>query len=454
MLNISLNSINRYVDRMSLGSLRQVESRHSGRVLLRLLTIFSFLGLVVLFLPWTQNIRALGDVTTLQPNQRPQDVQTIIGGQIEEWYVREGNFVQAGDTILHLSETKDDYFDDNLLDRTATQVKAKEMSVQSYQAKVSALEDQMSALRESGRLKTEQAYNKIRQSELKISSDSINLINAEANLQTAYERLERMEELYAQGLKSLTDLETRRLKVQETQAKKIEAENKLLSSRNELLNARVDLNGIQAKLRDDLAKASSEQFSALSGRFDAEAGVAKLENQYSNYQRRTDLYFLRAPQDGYVTQILSAGIGENLSAGERVLTIMPSEYELAVEIYVRPIDMPLLELGQEVNIQFDGWPAIVFGGWPNTSYGTYRGRLVAIDRIINENGLYRVMAAPDPEDEDWPDALRVGAGSSSLILLNDVPLWYEIWRKINGFPPDLYKGDPSYSEPKPAAKKK
>ena len=438
MLNISLNSVNRHVEQDHFSSLKQVESRHSGRVLLRLLLFFSALFLILMFLPWTQHIRATGTVTTLQPNQRPQAVPSVIGGQIQEWYVREGDYVNAGDTILHLTETKDEYFDTSLLDRTRQQVLAKEMSVRSYEAKVTALNQRMAALRESGRLKTEQARNKLQQARLKVSSDSINLEATRLNTQVVQTQYERMEELYEQGLKSLTDLENRRVKYQEAQAKLIEAENKLLGSRNDVLNAQVELNAIQAKLRDDLAKASSEQFTALSGQFDAEAGVAKLESQFSNYQRRTDLYFITAPQAGYVTQIMSAGIGETLKAGDEVITIMPADYQLAVEIYVKPIDLPLLEQGLEVNIQFDGWPAIVFSGWPNTSYGTYRGRVVAIDRIINTEGRYRVMVAPDPNDQPWPDALRVGAGATSLILLKDVPIWYEIWRKINGFPADLY----------------
>ena len=452
-----MNSVNRHVDHEGLSTLKSVEERHSGRVLLRLLLFFSVLFLVVLFLPWTQHIRASGDVTTLQPNQRPQTVQSVIGGQIERWYVREGAFVNAGDTILHLTETKDEYFDTSLLDRTRQQVMAKEMSVRSYEAKVNALNDQMSALRESGRLKTEQARNKVQQALLKVSSDSINLEAIRLNTKIVREQYERMEELYEEGLKSLTDLENRRVKFQEAEAKLIEAQNKLLTSQNEVINARVELGAIQAKLRDDLAKASSDQYSALSGQFDAEAGVAKLENQFSNYQRRTDMYYLTAPQAGYVTEILSAGIGETLKAGDKVITIMPSEYELAVEIYVKPIDLPLIEQEQEVMIQFDGWPAIVFSGWPNTSYGTFRGRVVAVDRIINANGRYRVMVAPDPNDEPWPDALRVGAGATSLILLKDVPIWYEIWRKINGFPADLYtpvadakeeKGPPKIKLPK------
>ncbi|WP_420459819.1 HlyD family secretion protein [Neolewinella sp.] len=438
MLNISLNSVNRHVDHEGLSALKHVEERHSGRVLLRLLAFFSVLFLIVLFLPWTQHIRAAGDVTTLQPNQRPQSIQTVIGGQIERWYVREGAYVQAGDTLLHLTETKDEYFDTSLLDRTRQQVMAKEMSVRSYEAKVNALNQQMAALRESGRLKTEQARNKVRQAQLKVASDSINLEATRLNTKVVRDQYERMEQLYAQGLKSLTELENRRVKLQEAEAKLIEAENKLLTSQNEVINAQVELGAIQAKLRDDLAKASSDQYSALSGQFDAEAGVAKLENQFSNYQRRTDLYFLTAPQAGYVTQILSAGIGEALKDGQEVMTIVPSEYELAVEIFVKPIDLPLMELGLEVNIQFDGWPAIVFSGWPNTSYGTYRGRVVAVDRTISTNGSYRVMVAPDPAAEPWPEPLRVGAGATSLILLKDVPIWYEIWRKINGFPADLY----------------
>ncbi|THH35011.1 HlyD family secretion protein [Neolewinella litorea] len=438
MLNISLNSVNRHVDRKDLDSLQRVEARHTGSVLLQLLIIFSLLFLVCLFLPWTQHIRATGRVTALQPNQRPQMVQSIIGGQITEWYVREGDFVEAGDTILRLTETKDQYFDTSLLDRTRSQVMAKEMSLQSYNSKIDALADQMEALRESGRLRTEQARNKLRQARLTVASDSMDLEATRLNTIVAREQYERMEELYAQGLKSLTDLENRRVTYQQAQAKLLSAENKLLASRNEVINAQVELNAIQAKLRDDLAKTSSDRFTALSGRFEAEAGVAKLENEYSNYERRTDLYILRAPQSGYITEILAAGIGETLSAGEQVVTIVPDQYQLAVEIFVRPIDLPLLNQGQQVNIQFDGWPSIVFSGWPNTSYGTYSGTVVAIDRTISAGGEYRVMVAPDTSDEAWPEALRVGSGATALVLLKDVPIWYELWRKINGFPPDLY----------------
>lgn len=109
-----------------------------------------------------------------------------------------------------------------------------------------------------------------------------------------------------------------------------------------------------------------------------------------------------------------------------------------VEMYIRPIDLPLLEKGQSVLIQFDGWPAVVFSGWPNSSYGTFEGRVSAIDNFISPNGMYRVLVVPDPAGHPWPQALRVGAGTTNILLLKDVLVGYELWRKINGFPPDFY----------------
>ncbi len=132
--------------------------------------------------------------------------------------------------------------------------------------------------------------------------------------------------------------------------------------------------------------------------------------------------------------------------GQEIVSIMPADYTLAVEMYVRPIDLPLLERGQEVRLQFDGWPAIIFSGWPNASYGTYSGEIFAIDNFISDNGMFRVLVQQTPGQEPWPHALRIGGGAVSLVLLKDVPIWYELWRQVNGFPPDYYKSETSVSE--------
>ena len=112
---------------------------------------------------------------------------------------------------------------------------------------------------------------------------------------------------------------------------------------------------------------------------------------------------------------------------------------LAVEMFVKPIDLPLIEMGRTVNFIFDGWPAFVFSGWPNLTFGTFEGKVVAIDNNIGKEGRFRILVAADETHKSWPDALRPGGGAQSVALLNDVPLWYELWRQLNGFPPDFYE---------------
>lgn len=439
MLNISSKQAAEVFEANKYNAIVRVNNLTSSKVLLKLFYGFFGFALVFMFLPWTQNIRADGEVTTLYPNQRPQTLPSVIAGRIEKWFVREGDFVEKGDTILYISEIKDDYFDPNLLSRTKEQLGAKESTVLSYMEKVKALDIQIDALIETGELKQEQAINKLQQAKLKVQSDSIKFEAAKTNYSIAKKQYKRQEELYDDGLKSLTDLEKRELTLQKTQAELIGAENDLLSSKNELINAKVELTSLRASYRDKVAKAESDKYTALSSMYDSEALVTKLQNQYMNYSIRNSMYYITAPQDGYITETISGGIGETIKEGDPILTIMPADYDLATTLYVRPIDLPLIEIGQEVRIQFDGWPAIIFSGWPNTSYGTYGGKVFAIDKFISKNGKFRILVAPDPNDHDWPDALRVGGGTNNMLLLKDVPIWYELWRQINGFPPDFYE---------------
>ncbi|MBL7837173.1 MAG: HlyD family efflux transporter periplasmic adaptor subunit, partial [Bacteroidetes bacterium] len=180
-------------------------------------------------------------------------------------------------------------------------------------------------------------------------------------------------------------------------------------------------------------------FATMSAMYDAEAIVTKMRNQYANYLARSGLYYVTAPQDGYINKAIRTGLGETIKEGTEIVSIMPARYDLAVEVYVRPIDVPLLTKGSLVRVQFDGWPAIVFSGWPSVSYGTYGGKVIAIDRFISDNGKYRVLVGPDPKDHPWPYELRVGGGVSTMMLLKEVPVWYELWRQINAFPPEYYK---------------
>mgnify|MGYP001217588602 FL=1 len=439
MLNITKNRIDPFVKMDEFKSIEIFKQQKHYLVIRKIIWGFILLLVLFMFLPWTQNISGSGSVTTLKPNQRPQTIHTAIAGRIEKWYVQEGDFVKKGDTILFISEIKEDYLDPNLIENTGKQVNAKVKAVQSYSDKVKALEIQMGAIQNEKNLKIKQAQNKLKQAYLKVQSDSIDFEASKTQLKIAQTQYNRSINLNKEGLKPLTDVEEKRLKLQETEAKIITQENKYIASKNEVLNATMELNRISAEYAEKNAKASSDKQTALSVQFDTEAQVNKLKNQYSNYQIRNGMYYITAPQDGYVNRALQSGIGETIKEGTAVVSIMPYKYDIAVETYIEPMDFPLINKGEKVRVWFDGWPTIVFSGWPDMSYGTFGGIIVAKENFISENGKYRVLIAPDPKDEKWPSQLSIGAGTQSLALLNDVPIWFEIWRTLNGFPPNYYQ---------------
>jgi multidrug efflux pump subunit AcrA (membrane-fusion protein) len=395
---------------------------------------------IVMLLPWTQNVRARGKVTTLRQEQRPQELNSIIPGKIVKWYVKEGDLVKAGDTILQIAEVKDDYLDPNLVNRTGEQIAAKKQSVDFYKSKVTATQNQMTALDNNRSLKQAQLQNKIRQLQQKLQSDSAETIAANNDYNIAAKQYKRQQTMYDSGLVSLTQLEQRNLAFQNATAKKTSAEIKLANTRQDLLIARVEIDAINQDYFEKVSKAQGDQFQSMSQIAGGQGEVAKLENQYTNYNIRRGMYYITAPQSGQVAKAKKAGIGEIIKDGEMLVEIVPDNLEYAVELFVQPMDLPLIAAGQRVQFLFDGFPAIVFSGWPNASYGTFTGKVVAVENSVSVNGRFRILIVEDTTvKKKWPYQLKIGTGAQGFALLKNVPVWYELWRNINGFPPDYYK---------------
>jgi multidrug efflux pump subunit AcrA (membrane-fusion protein) len=394
---------------------------------------------LTMLLPWTQNIRARGTVTTLRQEQRPQEINTIIAGRVTKWYIKEGDFVKEGDTILQLGEVKVDYFDSQLLSRTQQQIDAKQQSIDGYKNKAGTAETQTAALLQGQDLKLQSLDNKLQQQQLKVASDSTDLFAVINELNVYKRQIDAAKIMLDSGAISLVDFEKRRMNYQNAHAKKISAENKLSQSKQELIILRIEKNSTVQEYTDKISKAEGDKFSSLSAAASTKAEVSKLENIYASYDARNKLYYIKAPQDGQVIKAKKAGIGEILKEGEMIVEIVPSQIQYAVEMFVEPMDLPLINIGQKVRFVFDGFPAIVFSGWPKNSYGTFGGKVSAVETAVSSNGKFRVLVAEDPEDKKWPLQLKMGGGASGISLLKDVRIYYELWRNINGFPPDYYQ---------------
>jgi multidrug resistance efflux pump len=396
---------------------------------------------IILILPWTQNIKSKGKITTLWQDQRPQEINSPIAGKITKWWVKEGDFVKKGDTILQISEIKAEYLDPNLIGRTQEQVMAKKNAIQHYESKVSTTELQINALSNAKRLKIEQLKNKWRQIENKLDGERAELLAVQNELSLAKDQYERQEKMFKEGLVSKTQLQQRSVSYQNSLAKKISIENKLNQTQQDYTNAKIELNSIEQEYAEKMNKAESDKFQILSIIESSKGDVSKLENQVSSYIIRNGMYILLAPQDGQIVQAKKSGIGEIIKESENIATIVPNVSNYAVELFVRPVDLPLINMGQKVRFQFDGFPAIVFSGWPNTSYGTFGGEIRAVESNISDNGYFRILVTEDVTDKKWPKELKIGSGAQGIALLKDVPIWYELWRNINGFPPDFYKNE-------------
>jgi len=415
----------------------KIEPRSKNIRTARILLIAAGIITAILLIPWTQNITSSGSVLSLNPDSRPQSIETIIGGRVEKWFVQEGDSVKKGDTILFLSEIKVDYFDPNLVQNTESQLQSKESALDGYLSKVASLDLQINALISGKNVKKDQAITKIEQSQFKIKTDSTDLLNAERNATINEEQFIRYEQLYKQDLISKTELESRRMSSQNASTKVQEQRNKLSISKNELLNAKRELRAIDAEYSDKISKAESEKYASLSSLYTAEGELTKLQNLFNNYDKRNGLYYILAPQSGFISKTTKSGIGETVKEGEEIARISPFQFSHAVEIFIRPVDLPLVHPGENVRLIFDGFPAFVISGWQNISKGVYNGTILIVDPAIHESGKFRVLVTP-AEGEQWPNGLRQGGGVQTIMLLNDVPVGYELWRNFNGFPPDFY----------------
>jgi multidrug resistance efflux pump len=423
MLEIQSRSIKSALPVDTFYSLRTLQTPRSGKRLAWILMGLGLLTLVVIFLPWQQNIHGKGIVTALSPGNRPQTVETAIAGRIQQWKISEGQFVDTGDTIAILSEVKEKYFDPEMLIRLKEVIKAKQQSLLSKNQKAIALQRQIESLENA-------MQNKIDQSKAKRDGEKVRFNNTK-------NQYERNKKLFEAGNIPLTKFQ--------------DIEYKYQGSEAEFINAEIEVQRVQSEYLEKINKAESELNSTLSEQFDTQADLAKLKNEFVNMEIRGQQYFIRAPQAGFIIKASQAGIGQTIKEGDALCTILPQSNDVAVEMYVRAMDVPLLTVGRKVRVEFDGFPALQFSGWPSISVGTFGGTVTVIDYVNTHPGEFRILVSPDSADTPWPKQLRMGSGTLGWVMLDSVPVWFELWRQLNGFPPSLYK-EPDDAHIKPNQK--
>lgn len=224
-----------------------------------------------------------------------------------------------------------------------------------------------------------------------------------------------------------------------------------VSIRDEI-RAKLDLSREISQAAADVSKLDADVQGSVESLAKSSSDIQKVSVDLANVERRTGQQTITAPADGQVTRVLAVGEGATVKAGDELAVIVPTTRDdRVVELYITDNDVPLVDVGRPVRLQFAGWPALQFSGWPAVAVGSFGGRVLAIDQVDDGSARYRVLVERDIQtlaggrrDEPWPDQnrLRAGAEVAGWIILDTVPLGFELWRVFNGFPPRLNPAPP------------
>lgn len=395
--------------------------------------------LVAFVVPWTPSIAATGSVIALDPSNRTLTIEATIAGQIDGWKVQEGQYVEKGQVLAEIRQNDPNYRSraQGIARQASNAVGNVESTIVQLDAKVDALESEKVAAVEKAKLGVAVARQELIDAQQAIAT-------AEASLLSARQDIKRLTGLSADGLVSTRNIEV-------AQAAETSANAKLLAEKAKAAAARTKVRVAKANVKAVRAEKTSKIVNAKASLEKSKADKAKAVQDFAKATTTAveqDAMLVRAPTTGYVLETIAGQGLELVKQGDVIATIVPISEDRAVELWVDGNDVPWVEEGRDVRIQFEGWPAVQFTGWPSVAAGTFAGTVKIIAPAATKNGKTRVVIVKSP-GYDWPNAeqLRQGTNAIAWVLLEESTVAYEVWRRINGFPPQI-------SENRKAKKKK
>ena len=391
-------------------------SSRTCRILGRVLGwLFVAIGVGLVWLPWQQNLGGVGKVIAYDPLDRRLNVESQVSGTVKKMNIVEGQMVRKGDVICEIQDNNPD-----LLANLRQQRVAIEARLTAAKNRIGDLETQMAQQQLAMKQALDAAGQRVVAERATFSAASVNF--------------ERSTKLVKRGVISDRQFELDQRDYQATEANLRNAEATLQRTGN-------DFNAV-------IAGISAQRASAEADRAAAEREITAMDNQIAQNERQV----VEAQRDGIVLSV-SATAGTFLRPGSPICVIIPETESRFAEVWLDGNDMPLVQPGRKVRLQFEGWPAIQFVGWPSVAVGTFGGKVAWVDPNVSDSGKVRIVVEPDPDVlirdgqrvvETWPSNrwLRQGVRVNGWVLLEQVPLWQEVWRQINGFPPVVADGEP------------
>lgn len=280
-----------------------------------------------------------------------QVIQNMEGGILSKLDVREGDFVKAGQPLLHIDDTR---FVSSFREGRMRHLALQAANVRLMAEARGGVPEFSSAMQREAPdvVKSELLLFNTRRTEL---DDSI--ANIQKSLSSAMQELEMNQPLLERGAVSEVELLRLRRQVSELQGQIDERRNKFRSE------AQSEYNKNRAEL--EVSHASS---------------IAA--------QDRVTRTTVRAPIDGIVKRVMVTTVGGVIQPGEKIMEIVPTDDHLLVEVKIKPSDIAFIRPGQQAMVKISAYDYSIYGGIKGT---VEQISADAIDEDRKDESYYKVL---------------------------------------------------------------
>ncbi|EKN48361.1 MULTISPECIES: HlyD family type I secretion periplasmic adaptor subunit [Pseudomonas syringae group] len=377
------------------------------------LTVWIAAALLLSALLWA-GFAVLEEVTTGEgkaiPSSKVQVIQNLEGGIVSDIFVREGQVVDKGDTLLRLDDTRfmssrSESEVDRLtltaqVERLAAEAEGRSLTlpaeVTSSAPQVAADEQALYASRQR-RLASEQRTlnEQLRQKTQELAEFRSKQEQFRSSLSLVQQELDMSAPLVSSG--AVSPVEILRLKRNAVELRGSMNANTLAIPRAEAAISEIKSRVQESELafRADAARELNEKRNDL-------ARISASRIAIDDRMSRTTVV---SPVRGIVKTLKVNTIGGVVQPGSDLLEIVPLEDNLLIEAKVRPQDVAFLHPGQKAMVKFSAYDYTLYGGLPA------RLELIGADTITDDkdNSFYLIQVRTDSN--------HLGSDSRPLLII-------------------------------------
>ncbi|MBV6288591.1 HlyD family type I secretion periplasmic adaptor subunit [Pseudomonas aegrilactucae] len=376
-------------------------------------TVWLAAALLLIALIWAK-FAVLDEVTMGEgkaiPSSKVQVIQNLEGGIVTEIFVREGQMVNKGDTLLRLDDTRflsnkgeseaDRYALTAQVERLSAEAEGRpfQLSEEVRSKAPQVAEDELSLFQSrQRRLNSEKQTlsEQLRQKTQELAEFRSKLEQYRSGLALLQQELNMSTPLVGSG--AISPVEILRLK-----RSAVEARGSLNATSLAIPRAEAAVAEIRSKIEESEAGFRSEAAKELN---DKRTELSKITATSIAIDDRVTRTTVVSPVHGIIKLLKVNTIGGVVQPGSDLLEIVPLEDNLLIEAKVRPQDVAFLHPGQTAMVKFSAYDYTIYGGLKA------RLELIGADTVTDDKGnaFYLIQVRTDKN--------HLGGDSKPLLII-------------------------------------